>query len=302
MSDIVTASSQAVGFSVRGMDEAMRLAKAMASAKMVPLCLQNSPGDCLMVIEQSMRWGMSPFAVAQATSVVKGKLCFEGKLVSAAIQSSGVLEGRLHYDFQGEEDDRKVVCSGTIKGEKHPRIVEVTLESAKTNNEWWKKTPDQMLTYHSARVWARRHTPEVMLGVYSPDELDTPKEAHSAHNNNIVGMKEKPPQKLQASQKENEQPSQAHLSHTATEPKKLGLEEAEKLFVNAIERKATLADLEKFTGDDKYIRFITEARDKAPMIAGRITEVINNKLEQLHNTAQPDPIEPGRWPEEEMPA
>lgn len=167
-------TTQAGGFAVEGMQGAMKLAQAMASAKMVPNHLQGSPGDCLMVIEQAMRWQMSPFAVAQATAVVRGKMCFEGKLVAAAIQTSGVLEGRLNYEFEGDGQGRKVICSGLIRGEKKPRSVEVLLKDAKTDNQWWTKTPDQMLSYHSARVWARRHTPEVMLGVYAPEEFDTP--------------------------------------------------------------------------------------------------------------------------------
>ncbi|MBS1054803.1 recombinase RecT [Gluconobacter kondonii] len=167
-------TTQAGGFAIEGMTGAMHLAKAMSSAKMVPSHLQGSPGDCLMVIEQAMRWQMSPFAVAQATAVVRGKMCFEGKLVAAAIQTSGVLEGRLNYEFEGDGQGRKVICSGLIRGEKKPRTVEVLLKDAKTDNQWWTKTPDQMLSYHSARVWARRHTPEVMLGVYAPEEFDTP--------------------------------------------------------------------------------------------------------------------------------
>ena len=167
-------TTQAGGFAVEGMQGAMHLAKAMSSAKMVPTHLQGSPGDCLMVIEQAMRWQMSPFAVAQATAVVRGKMCFEGKLVAAAIQTSGVLDGRLNYEFEGEGLGRKVICTGLIRGEKKPRTVEVLLKDAKTDNQWWTKTPDQMLSYHSARVWARRHTPEVMLGVYAPEEFDTP--------------------------------------------------------------------------------------------------------------------------------
>ncbi|GAB6854415.1 recombinase RecT [Asaia astilbis] len=158
-------------FVIEGMQGAMKLAQAMASARMVPQHLQSSPGDCLMVIEQAMRWQMSPFAVAQATAVVKGKMCFEGKLVAAAIQTSGVLEGRLNYEFTGEDDKRAVICAGLIRGEKKARTVEVKLSEARTENQWWKKTPDQMLTYHAARVWARRHTPEVMLGVYAPEEM-----------------------------------------------------------------------------------------------------------------------------------
>ena len=31
--------------------------------------------------------------------------------------------------------------------------------------------------YHGTRVWARRHTPELMLGVYSEEEFDEPKKS-----------------------------------------------------------------------------------------------------------------------------
>lgn len=170
MNEVATTAASG-SFVIEGMQGAMKLAQAMASARMVPQHLQSSPGDCLMVIEQAMRWQMSPFAVAQATAVVKGKMCFEGKLVAAAIQTSGVLEGRLNYEFTGEGDNRAVICTGNIRGEKKPRTVEVKLSESRTENPWWRKTPDQMLTYHAARVWARRHTPEVMLGVYAPEEM-----------------------------------------------------------------------------------------------------------------------------------
>jgi len=170
MNEVATTAAPG-SFVIEGMQGAMKLAQAMASARMVPQHLQSSPGDCLMVIEQAMRWQMSPFAVAQSTAVVKGKMCFEGKLVAAAIQTSGVLEGRLNYEFTGEGDSRAVICTGLIRGEKKARTVEVKLSEARTENQWWKKTPDQMLTYHAARVWARRHTPEVMLGVYAPEEM-----------------------------------------------------------------------------------------------------------------------------------
>ncbi len=70
------------------LEQAMALANIMAKGRLVPSHLQNAPADCLLVIEQAMRWGMSPFAVAQCTSVIKGKLMFEGKLVAAVVAAS----------------------------------------------------------------------------------------------------------------------------------------------------------------------------------------------------------------------
>lgn len=162
----------APSLSPTSLDAAMRLAQMMSDAKLVPSHLQGKPADCLMVIEQAVRWGMSLFAVAQSTSVIQGKLMFEGKLVAAAINASGVLSDRLSFEHGGEGQGRFVIVRGTIRGEAKARDVKVTLADAKTANGMWTKQPDQQLVYSGARVWARRHVPEIMLGVYAPEEFD----------------------------------------------------------------------------------------------------------------------------------
>ena len=157
------------------MTEAMRLADMMATAKLVPAGLQKSPADCLMVIQQAIRWDMDPFAVAQECSVIQGKLMHSGKLVAAVVNARGNLAERLSFTYDGNGDARTVTVSGRLKGEASARTVSVRLGEAKTNNKVWQTQPDQQLAYHGARVWARRHTPELMLGVYSPEEFDEPK-------------------------------------------------------------------------------------------------------------------------------
>lgn len=160
------------------MPSAMRMAEVMAAGKLMPAHLQKSPGDCLMVIEQAMRWNMSPFAVAQATSVIQGKLMFEGKLVAAALHTSGALATRLDYTYTGSGDDRTVTVSAVRAGETEAKTVDVRLKDARTNNKVWQTQPDQQLAYHGARVWARRYAPEVMMGVYSKEEFsEAPEEA-----------------------------------------------------------------------------------------------------------------------------
>lgn len=173
MNAIVPASSQqastSLGLVPRNMQEAMQLAEMMARGKMMPEHLKNS-GDALMVVEQAMRWNMSPFAVAQSTFNIKGKLLFAGTIVAAAIENSGAIQGLMDYQFSGEGQNRKVTVSALRRGEAEPRTVEVVLKDAVTGNDIWKKQPDQQLVYHGARVWARRWTPGVMLGVYTPEE------------------------------------------------------------------------------------------------------------------------------------
>ncbi|MPW00424.1 recombinase RecT [Bombella apis] len=272
MSNEITTSTHGNSLTINGMGEAFELAKAMASAKMVPQCLQGSPGDCLMVIEQAMRWRMSPFAVAQATSVVKGKLCFEGKLVSAAIQSSGVLDGRLNYEFTGDGKERTVICSGTIRGEKKPRTVEVTLEDASTENVWWSKTPDQMLAYHSSRVWARRHAPEVMLGVYSPEEFDTPSNHNRQRSDDVIDVEEDPRHQKQVTHENDKEEKEKNAKNLADE------------LINRVQASKTLPQLENLIGSPNYNKYLSEVRKVLPKWASTVEDNVEVVRTRLQNT------------------
>lgn len=159
--------SDSVALRPTSMGDAMRLAEIMCKGRLVPTHLQNSVSDCLMVIEQAARWGLSPFAVAQCTSVISGKLMFEGKLVAAVVNGRGELSRRLDFQYSGAGETRQVRAFATLKGEGEPREVIVKLSDVRTRNEMWVKQPDQQLAYASARVWARRHMPELMLGIYA---------------------------------------------------------------------------------------------------------------------------------------
>jgi hypothetical protein len=160
------------GLVPENMAEAIKLAELMATAKLVPAALQKSPADCLMVIQQAIRWDMDPFAVAQECSVIQGKLMLSGKLVAAVVNSRGNLTDRLSYKYSGSGDDRTITISGQLKGEDTPRTIEISIKNARTANSIWQKQPDQQLMYHGARVWARRHTPELVLGVWSEEEFE----------------------------------------------------------------------------------------------------------------------------------
>lgn len=156
------------------MREAMELATMMSKAKLVPAALQGSPSDCLMVVLQAQRWGMDAFAVAQECSVIQGKLMHSGKLTIAVINTRAPLMNPLEMKYSGEGEARCIDVIGKLSGDTVPRSVRVEWKNAKTTNAMWTKQPDQQLAYHGARVWARRYVPELMLGVFSPEEMETP--------------------------------------------------------------------------------------------------------------------------------
>jgi len=137
--------------------------------QMVALPHEQVAANCFRIVEQSRRWGMSPFAVVDCASVVHGKLMWEGKLIAAAVEATMGI--RLDYTYSGEGLNRKVVVSGKHPDEEKIRMVEGTVTAWKTDQ--WKQTDyDQRLAYRGAREWARRHAPGAILGVYTTDEFN----------------------------------------------------------------------------------------------------------------------------------
>jgi len=160
-------------FNIATLIEANDFSLQMSKAKLIPAHLQGSPSDCLRVVMQAAKWGMDPFAVADKTSVISGKLMYEGQLVAAVINTRANLSKRLSYTFSGTGAQRSLVVSGTLRGETEPLTIDLSYSQACAINKngQMQKNPDQQMCYIGARIWARRHMPELMLGVTSADEI-----------------------------------------------------------------------------------------------------------------------------------
>lgn len=189
-------------FSPDALDKLLRFAEVMANGRVtVPAHLAGKPADCLAVTMQAAQWGMNPFAVAQKTFMINGGLGYEAQLVNAVITTMAPTRDRLHYEWFG--DWEKIIgkfteksspkgnkyiapawqladeagCGvrvwATMKGESDPRVLELLLSQAQVRNSTlWASDPKQQLAYLAVKRWARLHCPDVILGVYTQDELE----------------------------------------------------------------------------------------------------------------------------------
>lgn len=149
----------------------------------VPKHLQGNSGDCLAVTMQAMQWGMNPFAVAQKTHLVSGNLGYEAQLVNAVIIAKAPIVGRPNYEWYGDwskvdgktckAHDIGVRTWVTIRGENEPRILDVSFAQVGNvrNSPLWVNDPKQQIAYLATKKLARLHFPDVILGVYTDDEL-----------------------------------------------------------------------------------------------------------------------------------
>lgn len=197
LSELPASSTSAASLILGGgdaMNSMMRVAELMASGRAtVPAHLQKNSADCMAVVMQAMQWRMNPFAVAQKTHVVNGTLGYEAQLVNAAINTMAPTKDRLHFEWFGDwkkvdgknnkSDDLGVRVWATLKGEDEPRELLVTMAQAGVRNSpLWVQDPRLQLAYLATKRWARLYVPDVILGVYTPDEFQAaPRQMGAAH-------------------------------------------------------------------------------------------------------------------------
>ncbi|HCL5343516.1 TPA: recombinase RecT [Salmonella enterica] len=266
-----TVGTAAAIFSPEGMDRLVRFATLMADSKAtVPQHLAGKPSDCLAVTMQAAQWGMNPFAVAQKTHVVNGTLGYEAQLVNAVVSSSNLLSTRLNYRWDGDwskvngKSDKSpsltVTVSAVLKGEAEPRELTISMAQAGVRNSpLWEQDPRQQLAYLCVKRWARLHAPDVLLGVYTPDELQettprverdiTPPAATAQGMNSLINSK--PEQKREDRQQHKDDRGPEEILHA---------------FSGAAMNYNTQADLDKaykyvaqkLTGDDDLLAKATD--------------------------------------------
>jgi len=206
----MSTSSLALMSDMAALDRMERFANLMATARAtVPQHFHGKPGDCLAVVMQATTWGMNPFAVAQKTHLINGTLGYEAQLVASVINSSSLLADRFNFEWFGDwhkivgkfkevesrskKDDngnpKKFIVPAwdqkdehglgvrvwaTIKGEGEPRALELLMTQARTRNSTlWTEDPKQQLAYLAQKRWARLYAPDVIMGVYTPDEIES---------------------------------------------------------------------------------------------------------------------------------
>lgn len=171
----VDMSSTGTGGSLapKNLGDVVAFATVMARADIaLPKHLRGNEGACLAVSMQAMRWEMDPFAVANKSYSVNDRLAYEAQLVAAVVHTRAPIKRRPDYDYTGAGPTRRCIVSvemldGSTKVYESPEFASITTK----NSPLWKSDPDQQLGYFAIRSWARRHAPEVILGVYTPDEL-----------------------------------------------------------------------------------------------------------------------------------
>lgn len=156
------------------LDEGMRLAEILSRASQVlPVSLRGKPADVLVVLMTGHELGLSPMQSMRSLHVIEGKGVLSSDLLVALAKRSPACA----YFRLVESTAERAIYETQRHGEPQPTRMDFTLEEAQRAGlgakDNWKKFPAAMLRARAGAALARAVYPDVVAGIYDPDEIPT---------------------------------------------------------------------------------------------------------------------------------
>jgi len=154
-------------------EHAQRIAKLLSSSDLVPNQYKGNIANTMVALEMAHRMNASPLMVMQNLHIIHGRPSWGSSFIIASLNSCGRF-GTLR--FESTPTSCKAVA---LDKQSNTQLIgpTVTLEMAKAEG-WldkagskWKTMPELMLKYRAAAFFGRLYAPEIMMGLYSADEV-----------------------------------------------------------------------------------------------------------------------------------
>lgn len=152
-------------------DQAFRLANAIAMSGMAPKAYGTDPNKCFVGILAGAEVGLAPFTALQSIAVIGNNPAIWGDGALALIQSSGLL-----VDIEETDDGHTATCAMTRKGKPTPIVRSFSMDDAKKaglagKSGPWTQYPQRMRQMR-ARSWAMRDGfADVLKGLHIAEEV-----------------------------------------------------------------------------------------------------------------------------------
>lgn len=161
-------------------DKLMEMSVMLAKSTIVPVMYQNRPENVFIALDMSSRMGIAPMLLMNNLYIIQGKPSLAGQFISALVRSTPMFRDvTLHYVGNPKLDDWGAYVTAVrdttgqvIKG------ATVTIATAKKEGWYtkagskWQTMPELMLGYRAYTWFARQHSPELLNGLQSSDEIE----------------------------------------------------------------------------------------------------------------------------------
>ena len=158
---------------------AMQMADALSKSTIIPRDYQGNPSNCLIAVEISSRMNASPMMVMQHLFVVNGRPAWSSQWIVAMINQSRKYKTELQYEFGYAPEDGSLSCYAWAIDQQGHRVEgpKITMKMAEAegwlnkNGSKWKTMPQVMIQYRAASFFGRKNCPDMIMGIYSRDEV-----------------------------------------------------------------------------------------------------------------------------------
>lgn len=162
--------STALSIVPKTITEVQSLAEILAKSTLLPDALRNKVPDVVVSILAGAELGLSPMAAIRGVHVVQGKSILSADTMVGLVLSSGLAE----YFIQVESSPTSVTVETKRKGSPQAQRCTWTIDDAKRaalhTKDNWRMHPRAMLAARARAELARSVYPDVLAGVYSPEE------------------------------------------------------------------------------------------------------------------------------------
>lgn len=166
----------------QGFNTAVRMAQALSKSSIVPREYQGEAGlgNAIVALEMSSRLNISPLMVMQNLyTTVNGRPAWSSQFIIAMINNSGKYKTELQFEFVNEDKGDERGCYAYVVDRGGKRLVgpTITIKMAKDegwyqrNGSKWKTMPEIMLRYRAASFFGRLYCPDLVMGLYSREEV-----------------------------------------------------------------------------------------------------------------------------------
>lgn len=156
---------------------AQRMSRALASSTIVPNEYRDNVGNCMIALEMANRMNVSPLMVMQNLHIINGRPAWSSQYIVAMINHSKKYKTELQYELEGQGDDRYCYAYAYDHNDHKVTGPTINIKMAKDegwyqkNGSKWKTMPDVMLRYRAASFFGRLNCPDMIMGIYSADEV-----------------------------------------------------------------------------------------------------------------------------------
>lgn len=184
-------------FEPSGIDEAVKLANLLGLSGLLGKDLKT-PEQVFTVIATGRELGLTAMQSLRSIHIINGKPTLSADLVAALVKSRPEV---CEYFRLVDSNASQAVYETKRRGEPSPTTMTFSIEDAKraqiTGNPNWTKYPAAMLRARCITALARAVYPDLVMGIYDPDELGymvTPNVPPSEMTGEVVREVPKPPE------------------------------------------------------------------------------------------------------------